>query len=515
MARSLFLLLFTVLNASVPSVWATSGDADLTKLLEQEPVLTLTLKDVVLKTLEHNLDISVSRQERDARVTDILFEQAKFDPTVDLEGRYDRLIAPLNRPIFGLGGARVGGDPDLLDQNDTNVKIGVSQKLKTGANYDLTLDSNRNSVAGPNSFLFNPSYTADLLLNLTQPLLRNFGSAVNDTQIKIAQNSATVEQYVFVDQVLDIVAQAEQAYWELVFVRESAEVAKANLKAAQELLASNRAKVKAGVMADVEVLQAQSAVANRVEGILVSQKAIRDQEDQLRRLFASSEEELRENVIVIPLDRPTTDPLETTQSKAIDSGLRQRPEILQAQKTIESSHLNTDLAKNQLLPQLDFQGSAGLRGLGEDPSDAFDRTFNGDFYNVGAGLVLSYPLGNRSAKSQFERRKIETKQAQVSLYSLRQQVIVDVKEAIRRVQTDFKRMETTRAARRLSERQLKAERERLNLGLSTTRDVLDFQFNLAVARRNELRATLDYNQSLSNLHRTTASTLDRYQITLN
>jgi len=281
----------------------------------------------------------------------------------------------------------------------------MSQKLRTGANYDLTLDSNRNSVAGPTAFLFNPSYTADLLLNLTQPLLRNFGSDVNDTQIKIAHNSATVEQYVFVDRVLDIVAQAEQAYWELVFARESAEVAKANLKAAQELLASNRAKVKAGVMADVEVLQAQSAVATRVEGILVSQKAIRDQEDQLRRLFASSEEELRENVVVIPLDRPTTAPLETTQGKAIDSGLRQRPEILQAQKTIESSHLNADLAKNQLLPQLDFQGSAGLRSLGEDPSDALDRTFSGDFYNVGAGLVLSYPLGNRIGKESVRASK--------------------------------------------------------------------------------------------------------------
>lgn len=93
-------------------------------------------------------------------------------------------------------------------------------------------------------------------------------------------------------------------------------------------------------------------------------------------------------------------------------------------------------------------------------------------------------------------------------------MIVDVKEAIRRVQTDFKRMETTRAARRLSERQLKAEQERLNLGLTTTRDVLDFQVNLAIAPRNELRATLDYNQSLSNLHRATASTLDRYQIIL-
>ncbi|MCZ6581050.1 MAG: TolC family protein, partial [Nitrospirae bacterium] len=112
------------------------------------------------------------------------------------------------------------------------------------------------------------------------------------------------------------------------------------------------------------------------------------------------------------------------------------------------------------------------------------------------------------------RRQLEETKAQVSLQNVRRQVIVDAKEAVRRVQTDFKRMGTTRVARTVNEKQLKAEQERLNLGLSTTRQVLDFQRDLAIAQRNEFRAILDYNQSLSNLFRVTAVTLDRYQISL-
>ena len=104
--------------------------------------------------------------------------------------------------------------------------------------------------------------------------------------------------------------------------------------------------------------------------------------------------------------------------------------------------------------------------------------------------------------------------AEASLQSVRQQIIVGVREAVRRVQTDFKRIETTRSARIMAEKQLQAEQERLKVGLSTTRFVLDFQRDLATAQGNELRAILDYNKSLSNLARNKATTLERYNLRL-
>ena len=79
-------------------------------------------------------------------------------------------------------------------------------------------------------------------------------------------------------------------------------------------------------------------------------------------------------------------------------------------------------------------------------------------------------------------------------------MIVGVREAVRRVHTDFKRIETTRSARIMAEKQLQAEQERLKVGLAaTTRFVLDFQRDLATAQGNELRAILDYNKSPSRI----------------
>lgn len=490
--------------------------ADLPEGTETVPKKAVSLVDIVLRTLQNNLDISISRQTKESRLTDIVFEQAKFDPLLSLNGQYNRSVSPLNRPILGFGGnvAGVGDEPAPFDQNNSQVTVDVTQNLLTGANYDLNFSPSRTFVGGNPQFLFNPGYQSGLALTLTQPLLRNFGADINRTFIQIAQNNAKVEEHVFLDRVLTVIATVEQTFWELVFANENLYVAKAALKAAEELLASNRAKAKAGVMAIVDVLQAEAAVASSVEQVLIAEKAIRDQEDQLRRLLNPSEEELRQDVRLVPVDQPvkTLEPISLQES--IDVAMERRPEILQANKNIETSDLNAKFAKNQLLPNLSFQGTSGLAGLGRDGGDMFNRNVSGDFYNYGAGLVLSIPLGNRSAVSQYNKRQLEARNAQASLQSVRQQVIVGIREAVRRVQTDFKRIETTRSARIMGEKQLQAERERLNVGLSTTRFVLDFQRDLATAQGNELRATVDYNKSLSNLARQKATTLERYRIEL-
>lgn len=502
-------------SATALFLWMASPSfgLEVTKPVPTERREAMSLADAVLKALQNNLDIHIGRQTKESRLADIIIEQAKFDPTVSLNGQYNRQVSPLNRPILGFTGSNLQ-DITKFDQNTSGVTADITQNLPTGGNYDINYSPQRSYVSGNNTFLFNPAWTGGLALTVTQPLLKNFGTALNQTFISIAQNNATVEGHVFLDRVLTVIATVEQTFWEMVFANENLKVAQAALKAAEELLASNRAKAKAGVMSIVDVLQAEAAVASRVEQILVAEKSIRDQEDQLRRLLNPAEEELRQDLRLIPTDPPTTSLEAISLQEAIDIAMERRPEILQASKNVETSDLNTKFAKNQILPTLSFQGTMGLSGLGADYGDATRRNFGGEFYNYGAGLVFSYPLGNRSAYSTFNKRQLEARNAQASLQSVRQQVIVGVREAVRRVHTDFKRIETTRSARIMAEKQLQAEQERLKVGLSTTRFVLDFQRDLATAQGNELRAVLDYNKSLSNLARNKATTLERYSLRL-
>jgi hypothetical protein len=94
----------------------------------------VTLADAVLQTLERNLDISISRHTKESRLTDIIFEQAKFDPTLSVNGQYNRFVTPLNRPILGFAGNQVavGGEPATFDQNQTSLTVDLTQNLITG-----------------------------------------------------------------------------------------------------------------------------------------------------------------------------------------------------------------------------------------------------------------------------------------------------------------------------------------------------------------------------------------------
>ncbi len=474
---------------------------------------TLSLSDAVMQALQTNLDITVSRQFKEARLSDIAFEQAKFDPSVSLAGRYDRHATPLNRPLFGVTDS-ILTEPRLFDQNQTVVGLGLSKKFVTGTNLDFKFAGDRTFVGSRNNFLFNSAYTSEFKLNLTQPLLRDFGIDVNKTLIHIAQKNAMVESHVFFDKVLAVIAAVEQTYWELVFANENLKVVEDLLRAAKELAVSNRARAKAGYIADVEVLHAEAGVASRTEQILIAQKAIKDQEDHLLNLLNPGEDVLMKDARLIPTDQPIQAREPISLERAKDMALERRPEVLQAQKNVEIGELHSNFSKNQLLPNLVLQATLGTAGLGEGFSDTARRSYEGDYYNYGAGVVLSYPLGNQAARSLNTRRQLEMHAAEATLQSVRNKVIVGVKESVRRVQTDFQRIETTQSSRMLAEKQLQAEQERYEAGLGTTIFLLTFQRDLAIARAGELRAVVDYNKSLSNLARQKATTLERYNIAL-
>src|SRR6266850_4140241 len=287
-----------------------SWGLEIGKTPSEERRETISLADAAIRALQHNLDINISRQTKESRLADITVEQAKFDPTLSVNGQYNRAVSPLNRPVFGFSQSTLN-NIQTFDQRNQSVTLDATTNLLTGGNVDLNYSPSRTNVSGaqacfgqpPNtpgctggSFLFNPSWTGGLALTLTQPLLRNAGLDVTKTFIRVAQNNATVEEHVFRDRVLTVLATVEQTYWEVVFANENLKVAEAALKAAQELLASNRAKAKAGIMSIVDVLQAEAAVASRVEQVLVADKTIRDQEDQLRRLLNPAEEDLRQDL---------------------------------------------------------------------------------------------------------------------------------------------------------------------------------------------------------------------------
>jgi len=463
-------------------------------------VMALSMKESIALALKGNLDIAIEGFTPQIREQDLLSEKSVYDPSAFLEAlRSDnRLPATLNL----LTGARV-----LSDLWDFNT--GLRQKLPTGGTYELRF--NNEYLHTPRSGGPDSGFISELALTLTQPLLKNFGFEANETNIRIATNNQSISREQLRLKVSDITTQVYNGYVELVFAIQNLEVQRRSLRLAQELVTLNKARVRAGVAAPVEVTQAEAQEAARVQDVILGEKAVYDAEDTLKVILnipgsGSWGQEIQ------PSDSLTFEPKPINLEETIRQALENRYEYKSAKLDIDSKELNVRLTRNQLLPDLSLAGSVSTNGFGTSYGKDMSALGGGDFISYSVGVVLTVPLGNRAAESTYTKARLTVDQAKTSLKQLELQIVQQAREAVRRVEANAKRVDANRAARALAEEQLRVEQRRLEAGVTTTFNVLSFQRDLSAAQANELRAIADYVESLANLERVRGTVLEANKI---
>jgi outer membrane protein TolC len=471
--------------------------------------LRLSLREAVLLALKNNLDIAIANYNPKITAESITIAKAVFDPVASLTGDANKSVTP-SVVDPALSGARV----IKVENQDLNASL--TQSLPIGGSYSLSLINNRQDTNSARANI-NPSYKTGLTLSVTQNLLKNFGVDVNTAPIKIARNNQAISVTQFRQQANQVITNVHNGYWNLVFAIENLEVQKRSLRLARELEDLNKARVRAGVAAPVEVTQAEAQAAAQVQNVILAEKAIKDAEDQLKLIINLPDAEKIWARTIVPADAPPFEVVQVGGEASIQEALEKRPEYAAAKLTLQNTELNLRVARNQLLPSLQFQGNVGLNGLNskdEGLGSDYGNLTSGDFYSWSAALVLSYPLGNRSAKSAFVQARLIDDQARTTLLNLKRQIISQVREGVRRIDADIRRVEATRAARALAEEQLRVERKRLEAGVTTTFNVLSFQRDLAAAQASEIQAITTYNQDLANMEFVKGTVLEKNQLEL-
>ncbi|HEX9900774.1 MAG TPA: TolC family protein [Candidatus Methylomirabilis sp.] len=461
-------------------------------------VMALSLRDSIALALKNNLDIAVEAFNPQLRDQALVGEKAVFDPSAFLELTRSDNRAP-SSSIFSVGRSL----SDLWDFN-----TGLRQKLPTGGTYELRFN---NEYLNSSSTSTKDGFTSKVALTLTQPLLKNFGFEPTETNIRIASNNQSISREQLRLKVSDIVTQVQNGYFDLIFAIENLEVQRRSLRLAQELVALNRARVRAGVAAPVEVTQAEAQEAARVQDVILAEKAVRDAEDTLKvilNLPVSGDwaQEIR------PTDTPGFEVKPINLGEAIQKALENRYEYKGAKLDIDNKALSVRLTRNQLLPDLSLTSSVFSNGFGDTYGGNVSEMGSSNFVSYSVGVVLTVPLGNRGPQASYIQSKLTLDQAKTSLKNLDLQITQQVREAVRRVEADAKRIDANRAARVLAEEQLRVERRRLEAGVTTTFNVLSFQRDLAAAQANEIRAITDYNKSLANLEKVQGTVLERNRI---
>jgi len=476
---------------------------------QDRPVLELSLDEAVRRALENNVDIAVERFSPEEAASTVKQAEGVYDPYFASTLRKTSTIQP-QRSVF------TGGDKVETDSFVYN--FGLAQEFRTGGRLQFQFDNSRSNTNSVYT-TFNPSFASDFTASLTQPLLRDRSIDAGRQQLKVAKNNREITDIQFRQTVINTLANVKNRYYDLLLAIDNLEAQRKSLALAQKLLEENRIKVRVGTLAPLDVVAAESEVASREEGVIVAQASLEEAEDALKRAIVPGHDPEVWALRIVPTDRPTAEPVEVNAEAAIRAAIESRTDVVAARKNLESSEIMLKYRRNQTLPALDLVASYGGSGVGgtelrregfggpileEIPGgygDAVSDALSFEYPTWAVGVSFSYPIRNRSAQAASARARIAHEQNLASFRRLELMVATEVRTAARAVETNFKRVESTRAARRLQEQRLDAEEKKFAAGMSTNFLVTQAQRDLALAEVAELRAVADYRKSLVDFER--------------
>jgi outer membrane protein len=480
----------------------------------------ITLEDAIQMALQNNYDVLVARYNPDIAHFTLSGSYSVYEPAFTFSYLHSFNSSP--------GGFNEIGQPLPSTQIEsdtfsTAVGPGLSGYLPGfGTRYGIGASvSDRNfdgTRTGTNIFglpvifpTHNEQFNSSAGINLQQPLLRDLWIDQPRATILINKKRLKISEWQLRQQLITTIAAVENAYYDLIRARENIKVQRAALDYNNQLLRENKKRVEVGAMAPLDEKQAEAEVARGVATLLQTEQAYAVALNNLKNLITQDFANWI-NIVLDPVETLVAVPASPQLAESWKLGLTMRPEIVQAKLDLEARDINIKYLKNQMWPLLDLVGSYGESGLNTTYGNAISDLTRDNNPNWTAGITLSIPLGNRLARNNYKSAKSSKLQALMTYKALEQNIMVQIDDAIKLLQSQFQQVEAARQARLFAQDALAAEQKKYENGKSTSFLVLQAQRDLTTSRFQELSALADYNKALSGLAQQEGATLGRYNL---
>lgn len=492
----------------------------------QNGEIPITMNDLVNLMLDQNLDIASNRLSPRSSLLQTLVFYKILQPSVTFTGSVSRNSAFSTSQLNGASS---------LNQLQHNFSASVTKNLAAGTTVGVTATMAR---ASSNSILstFNPSYTGRITYSISQHVLQNRGREINLRQVLQAENNEKMSEIQFEIQLTALLAQAQKAYWDLVFSEGDLKVKKESLDLAKQTLDENNQKVDIGTLAKIDVVQTQLDVAQRNDTVIGAQGVATQAQDQIKKMISNTNDPSMFLINLKTLEKPHEPSASDIPmlAEAISIAIENRPEIRQALLDLKNKDIDVQYTKNQKMPVLDLNASYTQNGTGGTQTirgnvlgagtvqqvvpggvfDAFGQLFGYNYTGYSLGFSLVIPLKNKSAESDFSRAVNERKLSESKIDTVTQGIELEVRNALTAVQVAQSRVDTARATLALAKLTMDAERDKFNFGTSILRFVLQEQQNFAQAQTAELQAEVNYTKAQVDLDRAMGMTLKRSNVNL-
>ncbi|WP_428388661.1 TolC family protein [Mucisphaera sp.] len=475
------------------------------------PRVRMTLRQAIETAVRNNVDLQVARFGPGIARAQRVQAEAAFDATLFADLGYFRTNTPGPR---GSGGG-FGSGVDVVSDS-VSGQVGIRKNLISGGSAQVatSFTYTEDQFSGTTSF-----FDHDISATITQPLLRGFGRDVNLTQIQISRHAEAVSQQTLRQNLLALALSVEQAYWNL-GVAEQTLLIQLRLLQRTEEDRNRLIKRQEFDVSPVRITEANSFVELRRAEVIRARQVVRQQSDTLKRLLGDNDLPIAGETLVLTTDRPPDQAIRYSLLDAVGTAIQRRPEVAISLYDIKDASLRMRLADNLRLPALDLTTGVAFNGVSVDSvGDAASNSIEGNYIDWNVGVAFEQPIGNRSAEAVLEQRRLERRAAAAAYERTVQDVILDVKNAMRSVINAYELIGSTKAARRATADSLRAIEEQEDAGVALTPEFLldqklATQQRLADAEIQEAQALADYATAIAQLYEVTGTLLERNSISI-
>jgi outer membrane protein TolC len=454
-----------------------------------------------------------------------------FDAQVNGVLNWNKVEVPNNIQQAGLGAVF---NPPALLATQSNFNWEIAKQTAQGGRFALR----HNVIYDRNNRPFR-QFQSDFVgwfeAEWRQPLMQGSGTLFN----RIAGPSGAVGQYNgvliarinndvsladFEAAVIQLIADVEQAYWELYGAYRNLETQLRGREAALKTYQNQRSRTRFGLDDEGPLAQATSQYHlfdSQVQNALAGPGGIYVLEQRLRYLLGlpASDGEL-----IKPATDPQTARVVFDWRSALDQALERRVEIRRQKWNVKRRELELIASRLNRRPRLDFLGQYRWRGLGDHLigdgnngafDNLYDNIFGGDYQEWVAGMELSFPVGLRQASVAVSHAQLNLARDRAVLGETELRVSHDLANAVREVERAHRLLQTNLNRWLADQKQVEVLTKRVDIGgLSEIFVLLQAQRQVVVSENAFYQSLVDYNLAIRDLHRQKGSLLAYNQVQL-
>lgn len=462
-------------------------------------ILKIGLLDCMLFALKNNSDIKIKKIEPLISEQKIKVAESDFEPSLDINASLEDSKEQTFSSLIP-GSSRT-----------TKFDVGLDKKFPTGTEIDLDYQTKKYK-SNLSYQTINPYYKTEAEITITQPLLKDFGVAVNKAEILIEANSKAISERELQNTAIEIISSTKKFYYEYLLSQEQYRLAQISQKRALDLFSIIQERYDNGMASSVDLLDAKTGVAEKEENLLTIEGKVRFAEDNLKLITNLVEDPELWNAEIEVIDRPELKLENVNLLESLKGAFECRPDYKSAEIELETQDLKIIQKKNAVLPTIDFVGTLGINGLDRSYKEAFSNMADGIYRTWSAGVNVSLPFGNKKAIAEYEMSRLLKKQLLLNFKNLQQKIILDVRDSVRKIDIAKRKINAVQKRLDAEVKRYSAANSRFSQGLVSADDMLEYEEDLFSAEINYIDALISYNEEIINLDKNIGVTLAKNNI---